>query len=136
MLTASFLIPFIGYVGLWLMGSILFLLYFKMFHIAVDLRDTVALIRKVPVVLAVLTVPMCSFVSFFFAAKLTMKVLALTLSYGQLLEIGVICLLSTVILDLLITVLGEKIDIRLFPVNLMYILAWLVIIPSVLLAKH
>lgn len=136
MLIVSILIPVIGYIGLWVMGSALFLLYFRVFHIEVDLRNTVAMIRRVPVTLAIITVPTCSFVSFFGAVKLTMKILPQKLSDGRLLEIGMICVLSTVILDLLITVLGEKIDIMIFPVNLMYLLAWLVIVPSVLLAGH
>ncbi len=54
----------------------------------------------------------------------------------MLLEVGVIALIATIILDLLITVVGEKIDVRIFPVNLMYLFAWLVIIPSVVLAGH
>ena len=45
-------------------------------------------------------------------------------------------IIATIILDLLITVVGEKIDVRIFPVNLMYLFAWLVIIPSVVLAGH
>lgn len=49
-------------------------------------------------------------------------------------KIGIFSLATTIILDLLITVAGEKIDIRKFPVNWMYLFAWLVIVPAVVLA--
>ncbi len=47
-----------------------------------------------------------------------------------------ISLVCTIVLDLLITVIGEKLNILTFPVNLMYLLAWLVILPSIALAGH
>ncbi len=136
MTTEFILIPVIGYIGLWFLGSALFLLYFRIFGVPIDLRNTTSMIRKLPVSLSVITVPACSFMSFFLAARLTLGAFAMTLSDGELLGIGTICLVSTVVLDLVITVVGEKIDIRVFPVNLMYLLAWLVIIPSVLLGGH
>jgi hypothetical protein len=70
------------------------------------------------------------------AGEIILNEAATSLSAAQLLEVGIISLSCTVILDLLITVLGEKMDIRVYPVNLMYLLAWLVIIPSVVLAGH
>lgn len=130
------LIPFAGYVGLWILASPLFLVYFKVFGIPVDLKNPVAMIRKVPAFLAIVTVPLCSFISFFIATKIILNEAATSLSAAQLLEVGIISLSCTIILDLLITVLGGKMDIRVYPVNLMYLLAWLVIIPSVVLAGH
>lgn len=92
--------------------------------------------RKVPAFLAIVTVPLCSFISFFIATKIILNEAATLLSAAQLLEVGIISLSCTIILDLLITVLGGKMDIRVYPVNLMYLFAWFVIIPSVVLAGH
>jgi hypothetical protein len=49
------LIPLIGYAGLWLLGSAAFLVFFRLFHVALDLRHPIAMIRKVPAPLTVLT---------------------------------------------------------------------------------
>lgn len=47
---------------------------------------------------------------------------------------GLVPLACTVILDLLITVLAGRTGIRAWPVNLMYLLAWLVRLSGVMLA--
>lgn len=133
MTIAFVLIPAAGYVGLWVLGSALFLVYFRVLRIAVDLKDVATMIRKVPPILSMLTVPICSFVSFFLSAKLTTRLLAVYPAGWRLVEIAVISLAGTAALDFFITVLGEKIDIRIFPVNLMYLFAWLIIIPAVML---
>lgn len=133
MTVAFILIPTAGYVGLWLLGSVIFLVYFRILRVPVDMKHAVAMIQKVPPVLSIVTVPVCSFISFFLCARLIPAAVAVALTGSQLLEIGAISLLFTVALDLLITVIGEKIDIRIFPVNLMYLFAWLIIIPAVIL---
>lgn len=58
------LIPLAGYAGLWVLGSVAFLVYFRMFNIPMDSRY-VDMIRKTPMLLAILTVPVCTFISFF-----------------------------------------------------------------------
>jgi hypothetical protein len=128
------LLPLIGYVGLWILGSALFLVYFKLFHISIDLKHTVTMIQKVPAFLAILTVPLCSFTAFFITTKLLLRASALSFDATKLLQVGIISLVCTIVLDLAITVVGEKINILAFPVNLMYLFAWLVIIPAVVLA--
>ncbi len=125
------LIPLIGYAGLWLLGSAAFLAFFRLFKIPLDLRHTAAMIRNLPAPLAVLTVPLCSFLSFFATAK---AILPASVTLTQALQAGLASLAWTVALDLAITAAGEKLDIRAFPLNLMYLFAWLVIIPAVLLA--
>ena len=136
-MTALFvLVPLIGYVGLWILGSVLFLAYFRLYNISIDLRHTVAMIQRVPAPLAIITVPVCSFVSFFLTTRIMIHAFTTPTNATMVLEVGVVSLIATIILDLLITVVGEKIDIRIFPVNLMYLFAWLVIIPSVVLAGH
>ncbi len=125
-----------GYAGLWILGSLIFIVYFKLFKIPLDLNHTVAMIQKVPVLLAIVTVPVCSFTSFFMTTRVVLGELAISLDVTQLLQVGLVSLLLTISLDLLITVVGEKIDIRVFPVNLMYLFAWLVIIPAVVLAGY
>ena len=130
---AFVLVPIAGYVGLWVLGSVVFLVYFRILRVPVDLKNAVAMIRKVPPIMSILTVPACSFLSFFVCAKLVSRGISVALTGWRLLEIGVVSLLCTVVLDLFITVLGEKIDIRVFPVNLMYLFAWLIIIPAVML---
>ena len=125
------LIPLIGYAGLWLLGSAVFLVLFRLYNVTLDLKHTVAMIRKVPAPLAISTVPLCSFISFFTTATVMLPASA---TIAQTLRVGIASLICTVVLDLLITVLGEKMDIRVFPVNLMYLFAWLVIIPAVVLA--
>jgi hypothetical protein len=133
-LEAFILLPLIGYGGLWILGSALFLVYFKLFHISMDLKYIGAMIQKVPAFLAILTVPLCSFTSFFITTKIILRASAVSFDATKLLQVGIISLVCTVVLDLLITVVGEKINIRAFPVNLMYLFAWVVIIPSVVLA--
>ena len=56
-------------------------------------------------------------------------------SVRELFWLGATSLLVTVLLDLLITVGIEKLDILAFPTNLMYLFAYAVIIPSVILSK-
>lgn len=125
------LIPLAGYACLWLLGSAAFLVLFRLYRVALHLRDPIAMIRKVPAPFAVLTVPLCSFVSFFSIAKVILPAPATAI---QALQAGIASLTCTIILDLLITVAGERINIRVFPVNLMYLFAWLVIIPAIMLA--
>ncbi len=129
---AFVLVPLIGYVGLWGLGIALFLAYFRIFKVTMDLRHTLAMIQKVPAPLSIVTVPACSFVAFFTAERLVLG--SPVHGATDLLGIAAVSLAATIVLDVLITVVGEKIDIRAFPVNLMYLLAWLVIIPSVMLA--
>ncbi len=127
-------IPLAGYVILWISGSVFFLVYFKLFNVPIDLKNAVAMIRKLPAPLSLATVALCSFASFFATTKMMLEKAAVSPGASMLFEIGVVSLLCTVVLDLLITVVGERIDIRAFPVNAMYLLAWLAIIPGVLLA--
>lgn len=127
--------PLIGYICLWLLTGPLFVAYFKLLHIPLDLQHTVDMIRKVPPVLSILTVSLCSFVSFFVTTLVAIHALRTAMTPAEAVEVGAVALLATIVLDLLITVLGEKIDIRQFPVNLMYVFAWLVIIPAVVLAR-
>ena len=129
-----FLIPLIGYVGLWLLGAVLFLFYFRLFKVQMDFKHPLAMIKKLPPILAVITVPLCSFASFFVTTKVVLMKLTSPLSIAQLLQVGLVSLLFTIILDLLIKVVGEKVDIRISPINLMYLFAWLAIIPAIVLA--
>lgn len=128
------LIPFTGYVGLWLLGGILFIIYFKIFHVTIDLKNTVSMIQQIPSFLSIITVPICSFISFFLSTKIILGKNVGTFGVSRLFKVGIISLLTTIILDVLITVVGEKMDIRKYPVNLMYLFAWLVIVPAVIVA--
>ncbi len=127
------IVPLVGYVGLWLLGSVCFLVYFQIFHVPIDLKHTVGMIKGIPSTLAITTVPVCTFVSFFVTAQI---VLPNSLAIVSAVQIGIVSLVATIGLDLLITVMGEKMDIRVFPLNLMYLFAWLVIIPTVMLASR
>jgi len=128
-------IPLIGYVGLWILGSVIFLVYFKIFNISIDLEYTV-MIQKIPTLLAILTVPLCSLTSFFITTKILLQKNAVSLNIMNIFQIGIISLLFTIGLDLLITVVVQKINILVFPLNLMYLFAWLIIIPSIFLAGY
>ena len=130
---AFLLIPPIGYIGLWILGSVLFLIYFQIFGISMDLEYT-AMIQRIPVLLSILTVPLCSFLSFFVTGKMVFKRLVPSISSTTVVQVGITSLIFTILFDLLITVAIEKIDILAFPVNLMYLLAWVVIIPAIFLA--
>lgn len=132
---AFILVPLVGYVGLWILGSILFLAYFSIFKVQMD-SNYGAMIERVPVLLAVITVPLCSFASFFAATKFMLRKSGAVLDVVRIRQVAVISLLVTIGLDLLITVGLERTDILAFPVNLMYLFAWLVIVPSVILAGH
>jgi hypothetical protein len=128
-------VPLVGYTGLWLLASPLFLLYFKLFHIAMDFKHTARMVKQVPAVLAIVTVPVCSFVSFWATTQIYGTAVHRHLTAGQALQVGLVSLAVTIVLDMLITVLGEKIDIRKFPLNLMYLLAYLVIVPAVVVGR-
>ena len=134
MLTIFLLVPLIGYVGLWLLGSTLFLVYFRLFQITLDVRQINAMIHKVPTFLAIITVPLCSFTSFFLTTKILLRATAAACDVPTLLHVGIVSLVVTVVLDVVITVVGERITILAFPVNLMYLFAWIVILPAVILA--
>ena len=135
-LTLFIIIAAIGYLGLWILGSLLFLFYFKLFKVSIDLKHVVNMIRKLPATISILTVPTCSFISFFFVTKMSLGILVLSVNTTEIIQLDFICLLITIILDLLITVFGEKVDIRIYPVNLIYVLAWLAIIPAVFLGAR
>lgn len=126
-------VPLVGYVALWILGSALFLVYFKIFGIAIDMKRPVAMVKQLPVGLAVVTVPACSFVAFFVAAAIFRYAFSARLDLTHLIYLGVFSLLWTIVLDFLITVVGERIDIRAFPMNLMYLFAWFAIVPAVVL---
>lgn len=127
-------IPLVGYVGLWLMGTLLFLAYFRVFRVVLDVKHAVHMIQGLPPALAIVTVPLCSFVSFFTVTKVTLHALAASAGMVTVIQVAAVSLAVTVVLDLLVTVLGERIDIRVFPVNLMYLFAWALIVPAVILA--
>lgn len=129
------IIPIIGYAGLWVLASPLFVCYFKLFHVVLDIKHAAHMVGQIPRSLAIVTVPICSFASFFITTRVVSAVRAESLTVSRALEAGVVALAVTIVLDLLITVLAEKIDIRKFPLNLMYLLAYLVIIPAVLLGR-
>lgn len=129
------LIPIVGYVGLWILGSVLFLVYFRIFRVQKD-SDYTAMIRKIPPVLAITTVPACSIASFLTTTRTILGIFPASLTSEQLLVIGLISLFFTIGLDMLITVGLERINILAFPIDLMYVLAWVVIVPSVLLAGY
>lgn len=132
-MVAYVLVPLIGYMGLWAMGIALFLAYFRLFRIRVDVRRPAAMIDELPPYLAIATVPVCSFISFFVTAKAIVHLFGLPPG-AAMLWIALDALSATVILDALITVGLEKVDIRSFPLSLMYALAWIVIVPAVMLA--
>ena len=125
------IVPLLGYATLWLLGSLLFLAYFRLLGVPLDVHRPAAMVAGLPAPLAIATVPVCGFIAFFVTTRLsTAHLPAPTL---ELLLLGAVSLVVTVVLDLLITVLGEHIDIRAYPINVMYVLAWLVIVPAVLL---
>lgn len=126
------LVPLAGYAGLWLAGIVAFLVFFRLWHVPVDPRRPAEMIRRLPAPVAVATVPLCAFASFFVTAGAALPAGA---TAGQAALSGVACLAWTIALDLLITVVGEKIDIRAFPLNAMYLAAWAVIVPAVMLAR-
>ncbi len=127
------LIPVIGCVLLWILGSIFFLVYFRVFKVQKNL-GYVDMIKSVPAYLAILTVPICSILSFYVTTRIMLEIFNAAISYWTGLEVGVAALMFTVVVDLIVTPLIEKVSIRAFPLNFMYLFAWIVIIPSVLVA--
>ncbi|MDG6908047.1 MAG: hypothetical protein JRN20_19945 [Nitrososphaerota archaeon] len=126
-------IPLLGYFGLWILGTILFLVYFDLFSVSLDLPYN-TMIERIPALLAIATVPLCSFASFFLSTRVLLRKIALDTKAAF--ELGVVSLISTIGLDLLITVGIQRVDISLFPANFMYLFAYLVIVPSVVLAAY
>ena len=130
---AFVLVPVAGYAGLWVLGTLAFLVYFEAFGVPMNLPYN-DMIQRIPAALAVPTVPICSFASFYEVAKVMLTRRAKPLGSRGLLELGAVSVLVTVGLDLLVTVYAEGVDILAYPTNLMYLFAYIVIIPSVLLA--
>ena len=131
--TLFILVPLAGYLGLWMLGSVAFLVYFSVFGVSMD-RGYNAMIQEIPPLLAIVTVPVCSFASFFTTTRVVLRRHGASPDARELLRLGLVSLLATVGLDLLITVAVERVDILVFPVDLMYLLAWLAVVPSVVWA--
>jgi hypothetical protein len=129
------LIPVIGYIGLWILGSAAFLAYFKIFNVLME-SDYTAMIQRLPPALAILTVPFCSFTSFFLATRVVLRRASICLNARRSLQVGATSLVFTMAMDLLLMEFVEKISILAFPIDLMYLFAWLIIIPSVVLAGY
>lgn len=130
------LIPLLGYVGLWILASPFFLIYFAIFQIPLDLEHITVMLQKIPALLAIITVPLCGFTSFFITTKLILRKYVVSTDTLMLLQIGIISLLFTIGVDLLTTVAIEKVNILVFPVNLMYLFVYLIIIPTISLAGY
>lgn len=126
--SAFILVPLIGYAGLWTLGSVMFLFYFHIFHVSMNLGYT-TMIRRIPALLDILTTPLCSFASFFLTSKALLNPSRLPLN--AVFRIGITSLFVTVGLDVLITVVIQRINILVYPINLMYVFAWAVALPSV-----
>lgn len=129
----SILVSILGYIFLWTLGSLLFLTYFRIFTVPSNI-DYTEKVRKIPHFISIATVPLCSILSFYLATKLLLVVFPASGNMVILAETGAIALVFTVVIDLVVTPLIEKIKISTYPMNLMYLFAWIVIIPSVLLA--
>lgn len=130
--TIIVLLPLIGYVGLWVLGTALFLLYFRVFKVPFQ-SDYVSMIERVPAALAIVTVPICSLASFSIAARLLLGTRTPRPPMREQVFVAVACFAFTIAMDLITTVLIERMDILVYPVDLMYLFAWLVVIPAVLL---
>ncbi len=127
------LVPISGYVLLWILGSMFFLTYFKMFRLPSNL-DYAEKLRRIPPFISIITVTLCSIVSFYLMTKLLLDLYLTPGNMVLLAETGSIALVFTVTIDLIVTPRIEKIKIGAYPMNLMYLFAWIVILPSVLLA--
>lgn len=132
---ALLLVPIIGYLGLWILGSALFLIYFRVFNVPMQSNDT-WMISRVPAGLSIITVPICSFTSFGLATRMAFASMRTAPTEGERFAIGLISLIFTIGMDLATTVLIAKMNLLIFPVDLMYLLAWAVIIPAVLLGSR
>ena len=129
------LVPLAGYAGLWVLGGILFLVYFQAFNVPANGTYN-AMIQEIPAPLAVATVPLCSLLSFYAASTMVLTRLAVPFGPRKAFLLGVTSLLFTVAMDLLATVLAEGIDILVYPTDVMYALAYVGIIPSVVNAER
>ena len=129
--TVFVLVPLGAYAGLWLLGGVLFLAYFQIFGVPMNLGYN-EMIQRIPALLAVPTVPLSSFVSLLAVAR-TILARAKPLGARGLVLLGAVSVLATFGLDLLVTVLGEEVNILAYPTDLMYLFAYVVIIPSVFL---
>lgn len=131
--TAFVIVPLAGYAGLWVLGSVLFLVYFQAFNVPTSAAYS-AMIQDIPAPLAIATVPLCSLASFFTVTTAVLSRLAAPLGARKVLALGAESLLFTIAMDLLVTVLAEGVDILVYPTDVMYILAYAVIVPSVVYA--
>lgn len=125
-------IPLVGYVRLWLSAGALFLFYFRLFHLPIDPKNAVAMIRKAPAPLSMAIAAPSNFASFFATTQATPATIGASPSAATLAQIGGTSLACAIVLDMLITVVAEGIDVRVYSVNAMYLLAWSAIIPAVL----
>jgi len=124
------IVPVIGYCGLWAIGIALFLVYFGAFHVPIG-SDYTAMILSLPSPLSIATVLIASFVSFFTTARIAVRPKS-AFRKGILVGIAIVSFAVTVCLDLLTAVAIERANILLFPVDVMYFGAWIMVIPAVL----
>ena len=86
--------------------------------------------------MSILSVPIASFISFYFITKIIHKIKYLESRINELTTISVTSLLFTIGMDLFSTVDVEKIDIITFSIKLLYLTAWIVIFPVIILGGH
>ena len=127
------LVPLVGYAGLWLLGTVLFLVYFAAYGISWN-ESYNQMVTGIPSVLAIITVPASSFVSYYLVTRRILRGSADPPSCRLLLALGLVSVAVAFGLDLLITVELEGVDIRRWPMDAMYLGAYLVIVPAVVLA--
>ena len=129
-------IPVMGYILLWVLASPIFLLYFELFHVPLDLVHITSIIKEIPPVYAIFTAPICCIISFLIATFIILNKYQVTINKNKLLEIGVVSVLFTLVVDIITTVLFEQVNILVYPINAMYLLVYITIIPSILISGY
>lgn len=123
------LIDVIGYLGFWISGSIFFLIYFKIYNVSMDMDNTI-MIKSIPPLLSIIIVSVCSFASFSITTGFTLKKISGTQTIPKLFQIGLLAMIFSIVMDLLVAIVIQKVNILIFPINVMYLLAWGIIIPA------
>ena len=125
-----------GYILLWILASPIFLLYFEIFHVPLDLEHITSIIKEIPPVYAIFTAPICCVIAFLMTTYFILSKYPTTLKNKKLLEIGIISVLFTLFIDILTTVLIEQVNIFVYPINVMYLFVYIAIIPSILISAY
>ena len=104
-----------GYILLWILASPIFLLYFEIFHVSLDLVHITSIIMDIQPVYAISTAPICCVIALLITTYVVHSKYPVTMNNKKLIEIGIISVLFKFVVDIITSVLFEEVNILVYP---------------------